>query len=814
MNEAETCAEHITPALQAAGWGVVEGSRIRREYHIAPGRIEGVGRQSRALKADYVLEYRNTKLAVVEAKAWNEALTEGVAQAKNYADKLAIRFTYATNGQGIYGIDMDTGIEGEITQYPTPDELWNRTFATRNAWHDRFAAVPYPDKSGSWTIRFYQEIAVNRVLDSIVAGRDRILLTLATGTGKTSIAFQIAWKLFQARWNVADWKSGAEPTRRPRILFLADRNNLATQASNDFTSFGAFAEDAMVRIAPEDIRKKGRVPKNASIFFTIFQTFMSGQSQSLPQKREPSSVLPLDSRLRGNDDTKDVDVTSGTPYFGEYPPDFFDLIVIDECHRGGANDEGNWRGILEYFAPAVQLGLTATPKRKDNVDTYAYFGEPVYVYSLREGINDGFLTPFRVKQIATTLDDYVYTPDDTLVEGEVEAGKRYIEKDFNRIIEIKQREAYRVKYFMDLIDQHEKTLVFCATQDHALAVRDLINQIKTSKDPNYCQRVTANDGALGDQHLRDFQDNEKNIPTILTTLQKLSTGVDARNIRNIVLMRSINSMIEFKQIIGRGTRLYYGKDYFTIYDFVKAHHHFNDPEWDGEPIDNTNGENGGLKANPKEPDEVKDGRGDYEPKKKIKVKITLRDGKERTIQHMTATSFWDANGKPMSAAQFLENLFGALPDFFKDEDELRALWSVPDTRRALLLGLADKGFGKELLAEMQKIIDAEKSDLFDVLAYVAFALQPVSREARATQAKSEIHTHFNDKQQSFLSFVLSQYVKEGVEELDQAKLSPLLKLKYNNAIVDAVADLGNPEQIRSLFAGFQKYLYQGQAATT
>ena len=387
------------------------------------------------------------------------------------------------------------------------------------------------------------------MLEAIAAEKDRILLTLATGTGKTFIAFQIGWKLFHSRWNLS-----GEPSRRPRILFLADRNILADQAYN---AFSPFPEDAMIRIEPESIRKKGKVPKNGSLFFTIFQTFMSGP----PKDGKPS------------------------PYFGEYPPDFFDFVVIDECHRGGANDESTWRDILDYFAPAVQLGLTATPKRKDNVDTYKYFGEPVYIYSLKDGINDGFLTPFKVKQISTTLDEYVYTPDDKLMEGEIESGKLYTEPDFNKIIEIKEREAHRVKLFMDMIDQREKTLVFCATQDHALAVRDLINQMKTSKDPNYCQRVTANDGALGEQHLRDFQDNEKSIPTILTTSQKLSTGVDARNIRNIVLMRPINSMIEFKQIIGRGTRLYDGKDYFTIYDFVKAHHHFNDPEWDGEPAE-------------------------------------------------------------------------------------------------------------------------------------------------------------------------------------------------------------------------------------
>jgi type I restriction enzyme R subunit len=769
MNEAETRAEHIDPALKAAGWGVVEGSRIHREYPITLGRIEGHGKRGKALTADYVLVYRTHKLAVIEAKAWEEGLTEGVAQAKNYAGKLAVRFTYSTNGQGIYGIDMETGKEGEQPRYPTPDELWNRTFAEQNAWRDRFAAVPFEDKGGYFQGRYYQDIAIDRVLEAIAENRQRILLTLATGTGKTFIAFQIAWKLFHSRWNLS-----REPSRRPRILFLADRNILADQAYN---AFSAFPEDAMARIAPADIRKKGKVPKNASLFFTIFQTFMSGQSKD----------------------------GTPSPYFGEYPPDFFDFIVIDECHRGGANDESNWRGILEYFAPAVQLGLTATPKRTDNVDTYAYFGEPVYIYSLKEGINDGFLTPFKVKQISTTLDEYVYTPDDNLIEGEIETGKRYTESDFNKIIEIKEREAHRVKIFMEQINQSEKTLVFCATQDHALAVRDLINQMKTSKDPNYCQRVTANDGALGEQHLRDFQDNEKTIPTILTTSQKLSTGVDARNIRNIVLMRPINSMIEFKQIIGRGTRLYDGKDYFTIYDFVKAHHHFNDPEWDGEP----------LEPEPREPrpapppgPPVPPGPGPEPAPPRRKIKVKLADGKARTIQHMMSTTFWHPDGTPMSAQQFMEMLFGKLPAFFKDEAELRALWSDPTTRKKLLQGLAEAGFGHDQLAEMQKIIDAEKSDLFDVLAHVAYAMPPLTREERATKAKVVINTRFSTKQQIFLDFVLSHYVSMGVDELDQEKLTPLLRLKYHNSIADAVADLGRPEEINKIFVGFQRYLYQ------
>ena len=767
MNEAETRAEHIDPALKAAGWGVVEGSRIRREYPIIPGRIEGLGRSGKPLTADYVLEYRNTKLSVVEAKAWDEELTEGVGQAKDYAGRMAVRFAYATNGQGIYGIDMETGKEGPVARYPTPDELWARTFAKANAWRDRFAAVPFEDKGGSHPSRYYQDIAVVRVLEALAAGQKRILLTLATGTGKTFIAFQIAWKLFHSRWSLS-----GEPSRRPRILFLADRNILANQAYN---AFSAFPEDAMVRIAPEDIRKKGKVPKNGSLFFTIFQTFMSGP----PKDGKPS------------------------PYFGEYPPDFFDFIVIDECHRGGANDESNWRDILNYFAPAVQLGLTATPKRQDNIDTYAYFGDPVYVYSLKQGINDGFLTPFKVKQISTTLDEYVYTPDDRLIEGEIETGKRYTESDFNKIIEIREREKKRVAIFMELINQAEKTLVFCATQDHALAVRDLVNQLKTSSDPNYCQRVTANDGELGEQSLREFQDNEKTIPTTLTTSQKLATGVDARNIRNIVLMRPINSIIEFKQIIGRGTRLYDGKFYFTIYDFVKAHHHFSDPEWDGEPLAP---EPTPAPRPPAEPKKVAEPKERFNRPQKIRVK--LADGKERSIQHMTATTFWHPDGTPMSAQQFMEQLFGKLPEFFKNEAELRAIWSAPDTRKKLLQGLAEKGFGVEQLAEMQKIIDAEKSDIFDVLAHVAYALAPVTRAERATHARIHINTRFSAKQQAFLDFVLAHYVSVGVEELDQDKLTPLLRLKYHDSIADAVADLGKPQDIGMLFAGFQKYLYQ------
>src|SRR5690554_3521948 len=627
-------------------------------------------------------------------------------QAKQYAEKLQLETTYSTNGNAIYQICMKTGEEGLVADFLSPEALWNKTFAEQNEWREKFANVPFEDKSGTWQLRYYQEIAVKNTLEALASGSERILLTLATGTGKTAIAFQIAWKLFQTRWNLQ-----RDGSRRPRILFLADRNILANQA---FNSFSAFPEDALVRITPREVSKNGRVPTNGSIFFTIFQSFMSGfYSEGNP-----------------------------TPNFGQYPPDFFDFIIIDECHGGGANNESNWRGILDYFSPAVQLGLTATPKRKDNVDTYKYFGEPVYIYSLKEGINDGFLTPFKVKRIKTTLDDYRYTSDDTIVEGEIEEGKLYEEKDFNRTIEIVEREAKRVNIFLDEANQNEKAIIFCANQAHAALIRDLVNQNAKNKDPFYCVRVTANDGEEGERLLREFQDNEKTIPTILTTSQKLSTGVDARNIRNIVLLRPVNSMIEFKQIVGRGTRLFDGKEFFTIYDFVDAYKHFSDPEWDGEPLE-------------EEPSGVKESRGEYKPgtpkaptetERKQKIKIKLRNGKEREIQSMISTSFWSADGKPISAEEFLNNLFGELPKLFKDEEELRKLWSNPITRRTLLEKLEEVGFPKSDLVTLQKLVNMENSDLYDVLEYVFNGdYIAMTREARAKAAEATIFALLNDK---------------------------------------------------------------------
>ncbi len=683
-----------------------------------------------------------------------------------YANKLRLQSSFAANGKSIYQINHKSGEEGLVSSFPSPEELWQLAFGHINEWRDKFNAVPFESINGTKQPRYYQELAVNKAVEAIANKKPRVLLNLATGTGKTFIAFQIAWKLFKSRWTLQ-----RDGKRQPRILFLADRNILANQA---YLDFGAFDSNALVRIEPGEIAKKGSVPKNGSVFFTIFQTFMSGQD--------------------------------GKPYFGEYERDFFDLIIIDECHRGGANDESTWRDILNYFSEAVHLGLTATPKREDNADTYDYFGEPVFKYSLKEGIEDGFLTPFKVKRIQNTLDEYVYSPDDEILEGEVKEGKVYTESDFNKTIVIEARERKRVQDMLSNMNKSEKTIVFCANQAHAALIRDLINQEVKPSSADYCVRVTANDGSIGDMHLRNFQDNARTIPTILTTSQKLTTGVDARNVRNVVLFRPINSMIEFKQIIGRGTRLFEGKNYFTILDFVGAYHLFSDPEWDGEPIEPEPPKVIKLKEPvdvlvdpPREPIDEED--------RSSRVKIRLADGKEREIQTMTSTLFY-VDGRPIGAEEFFKRIFNILhlPEFFGTEEQLRKAWANPLTRKQLLVKLESAGCSRDDLEHVRKMINAQDSDLFDVLEYVSYAKKPITRKERAESAKPNIHAFLEDKDKDFIDFVLSQYIAGGESELDVGKLSTLIQLKYTT-VYEGVRVLGDVDAIQKTFVDFQKHLY-------
>jgi type I restriction enzyme R subunit len=770
MNEADTRAELIDPQIKNAGWGSVEGSFVRREFKITNGEIKPGGIRASILKADYVLIYKNKKLATIEAKSDELSVGAGIEQAKNYAKKLNLLTTFSANGKKIYEINYSINddseryisSEGEVERFPTPDELWERTFKERDEWSSKFDDISFEPFRGTKEPRYYQEVAINNALDAIANKKDRILLTLATGTGKTVIAFHIAWKLFKARWNIQ-----RDGKRLPRILFLADRNILANQA---FNSFSAFDENALVRIKPSDVKKRGEVPTNGAVFFTIFQSFMSGPDNK--------------------------------PYFGDYPADFFDLIIIDECHRGGAKDESQWRGILEYFKNAVQIGLTATPKRKHNADTYAYFGKPAYVYSLKDGIQDGFLTPFKVIRVQTTMDEYTYTGEDEVVEGEeqIKKGEVFEEKDFNRKIIIESRERKRVQEMLDKINSKQKTLVFCASIDHAGMIRNLINQEAVNPPEDYCHRVTAEDGEVGDNHLRQFQDNEKNLPTILTTSQKLSTGVDALNIRNIVLMRPVNSMIEFKQIIGRGTRLFEDKFYFTIVDFVGASKNFEDPEWDGEPIGGGGGggEGGGEGG----------GGGGENGSTPEKVIIKLSTERELSIMSMSTTLFY-FEGQPIGQTEFIKKLFNTitLPQFFENEEELQKIWSSPITRQKLLKKLEQEGFTKDDLKSIQKLIVADDSDIYDVLQYVAFQKQPVSRKDRVVSAERDIYENVSDNEREFIDFILSRYVDGGGEELEIDRLSKHIELKYLS-MVDGQKVLGSPQNIKEIFVNFQKYLYQ------
>ena len=770
MNESDTRLHKIDPQLKAAGWGVLDGSRITTEYTFTKGKISQT-QKGKPKRADYVLIYKGVKLAIVEAKSDELSYAEGVDQAKQYADMLSIRFTYATNGNQIWEMDRKTMEEHFIAAYPSPEELWARTYGDVDEWRDKFNAQPYYD-NGVKQPRYYQETAVRKVLEGIAKGEKRILLTLATGTGKTFIAFQIAYKLFETRWNLR------KTNTRPKILFLADRNVLANQAKNDF---GAFKDDAMVRIKPGSVAKNGQVPTNGSVFFTIFQTFMCGPDDS--------------------------------PYFGQYPKDFFDLIIIDECHRGGAKDESNWRGILEYFEPAVQLGLTATPRVDQNVNTYTYFTYHAYEYSLKQGIEDGFLTPFRHINMQSNIDDYIYSPEDEIVSGVVQQGKVYTEEDFYKgNIKIRQRDEARVKEFLAGIGETEKTLVFCATQAHAAEVRDMINAERKKK--GYCQRVTANDGAAGEEYLSDFQDNEKTIPTVLTTSEKLSTGVDARNVRHIVLMRPVNSMIEFKQIIGRGTRIYDGKYYFTIWDFVHAYEKYAQPDWDGEPVCPKCGNNPctcvvkprGHRDDVAPTWTAHDDRPEPTPDDpNEKLEIVLPDHRVRRIKFINSIMFWGADGKPVSAQKFIEEMFGRLPDFFQSSADLHKMWADPETREALLDKMNEAGYGKDILCDIRKLIDAENCDLLDVLEYIAYATTPIERKERA-QRLTGYTNNLGDAQKQFIEYMINAYVQSGIDELRMDKLKTLLELKFGS-VGEGITALGGVPNARQTFKDFQYHLY-------
>ncbi|WP_027455747.1 EcoAI/FtnUII family type I restriction enzme subunit R [Xylanibacter brevis] len=833
MNEAQTRFNKIDPKLREAGWGIVPGSNILVEQsaYIAPGRITTTGHKN-PKKADYILEYKGQKLAVIEAKSDEKDVSEGVGQAKLYADALKIRYTYSTNGDEIWFIDM--GIknnqgeyiipskEHDIDAFPSPQDLWQMTFPEENPWRDKFNLCAL-NRSGGRQPRYYQEIAIKSVLEAVAKQRNRILLTMATGTGKTYTAFQICWKLTQTKWNIRrseghlnSLKDGRVSTdedvvttkgveRAPRILFIADRNILANQAINDFDQF---PEDAMCRITPKELKKNNyKVPTARNLYFTIFQTMMTSPNA---QKAEEQGIkLP-----EGADDQ---------PYYMQYERDFFDFIIIDECHRGGANDESEWRKLMEYFDSAYQLGMTATPKRKDNANTYAYFGTPVYSYSLKQGIEDGFLVPFRVELSTSNIDDYKWEKGDVVKSGEIDPEKTYTESDFyNGRIQIKERDEHRVKELLSKIDPDEKTIIFCATQKHAMIVRDMVNKHKQRPANNYCERVTADDGEVGEATLRTFQDNEKLLPTILTTSYKLSTGVDARNVRNIVLMRPVQNIVEFKQIIGRGTRLFDGKYYFTIYDFVGACDMFKDPDWDGDTYCPVCG-NWPCTCKKKKHTDTNNGGGDKASEHEVcpvcghlpctceGPRNNLIDIKLSVGRRVTLETTWEQKiffgDEFIGLDEYVKKLFGRIPDLFSDADDLREKWANPETREQLLKTLDEAGFAEEKLNMLKNMLKMQKCDLLDVLEYIAYDSTPMERAKRVELVKKQYVDALNKEQREFDNLILEYYASNGFKELGADKLKTFINIRFNS-MRDAKERLNmSVTEIRNHYYELQRRLY-------
>lgn len=775
-SESDTRSKLIDPKIKESNWSE---NNIVREYFFTDGRKLIGNKRGKRYFVDYLLTYKNTNLAIIEAKAQTKDPLDGLQQSINYAQKLKIDFVYATNGDKIYEHSLLEGSGKWIENYPTPDELFNKKFGQIDTKKENTITYPFHIE-GNMKPRFYQQIAVQKSIESIANGKDRILLTLATGTGKTYIAFQIVYRLFASKWS----KDGSN--RRPKILFLADRNVLADQAYNTFNPL----EKDIIRLNGKEIKKRGgKVPTNANIFFAIYQSIAENKNRV------------IETTEAENED----DVTA---YYKQYPSNFFDLIIIDECHRGSANDESSWKDILNHFSSAVHIGLTATPKRDDNGDTYKYFGDPIYEYSLKDGINDGFLTPYKVKRIQTNIDEYKFDPND-IITGELDKQIVELEK-FEREVIIPKRTELIVKTILENINPMDKTIIFCVNQKHASDMKIAIDKYKSVKDNNYCVRVTSDEADIGRNFLEDFQNNDKDIPTILTSSKMLTTGVDAKNVRNVVLTAPIKSMTEFKQIIGRGTRVFEGKDFFTIIDFVGATNLFYDERWDGiaEPIEDL----APKKKEPKEKnqDDDADNKDDITTKeeKQNKGKVTIDiKGKELKVINIETTYVGD-DGRPLKTGDYLELLIGILGKFYNDEQGLRDIWSNPSHRKELLSKLKEMNIDESQLEDLKEIFEAINSDIYDVLAHLSFNLDIKTRNERAiaVENSSFIEKYHNEKAKDFIEFILEKYIKYGFKELDENKLSTLIEQSGFDK-KDLMASFGE-FKIRNEYFGLQREIYR------
>jgi type I restriction enzyme R subunit len=780
LNEADTCRLHVTPKLQAAGWDS-EPHRINEQVTFTDGRIIVTGRTARrrpGKRADYILRYSpDVAIAVVEAKPENDAPGTGLQQAKDYAEILGFKFAYSTNGHGIVEFDYLTGRERELDTFPTPDQLWARLTGGEHLKPEeatRLLVPSYPvdDKPP----RYYQEIAVNRAIQAIAQGQRRILLTLATGTGKTFIAFQICWKLWSSRWN----RPGEY--RRPRILYLADRNILVNDPKDKmFAPFG----DARHKIE-NGIAQKGR-----EMYFAIYQ------------------AIARDERRPG--------------LYREYPPDYFDLIMVDECHRGSAKDDSSWREILEYFEPAFQVGMTATPKRADNADTYRYFGNPIYTYSLRQGIDDGFLAPYRVHRVITTWDAAGWRPSQGDIDrfGREIPDEEYQTGDFERVISLRARTdavARHLTEFLKKTGRFAKTLVFCVDQEHADDMRRALNNLNVDlvrDHPNYVCRVTADEGKIGTGHLSRFKDVETVSPVILTTSQLLTTGVDAPTVRNVVLVRVINSMTEFKQIIGRGTRVRsdYDKLFFNILDYTgSATRLFADPEFDGDPevTTETNIEDDPPvdEPPPEEPPEP-DPPGetplppDAPPRKRRK--FYFDGGQVEIAAHIVYEL--DADGRQIRVVRFTDYTAEKVRTLFTNAAELRKAWADPGKRRELIESLRDRGIEFDELATSANQPDA---DPFDLLCHIAFNAPLRTRRERAQRMRSEKKDFFDQygpEARAILNELLDKYAEHGTAQFVMPDVLELPPINEHGNVMEIAQQFGGEARLVDAVTRLQTLLY-------
>jgi type I restriction enzyme R subunit len=784
--EADTCRVYVLPKLYGAGW---TDDQIQEQHSFTDGRIVPSAKKIRRLKqkrADYRLRLtRDFPIAVVEAKAVYKTAGEGLQQAKEYAEILDLKFAYGTNGKEIIEFDFFTGLERKIDAFPSPAELWARLRQGRKLPDEKAAEkllTPCHHQPGK-QLRYYQEIAVNRVMEAIIKGKRRILLTMATGTGKTLTAFQICWKLWNALWN----SSGEH--RRPKILFLADRNILIDDPKDKtFAPFG----DARWKICG------GKISKGREIYFAIYQ------------------AIAEDERRPG--------------LFREYPPDFFDLIIIDECHRGSAKDESSWREILEYFKPAYQLGLTATPKCETNTNTYAYFGNPIYTYSLRQGIDDGFLAPYRVHRIITTYDAVGWRPSKGELDryGKEIPDEEYQTKDFERAVALMARTkaiARSITDFLKKTNRLDKTIVFCVDQEHADEMRRQLNNLNADlvqQNPNYVCRVTSDEGDVGLGHLSKFQDVETDArsPVILTTSQLLTTGVDAPTCKNIVLARVVNSMVEFKQIIGRGTRLRddYGKYFFNILDFTQSTRLFADPEFDGDPaivteqeIDDE-GNPSDVETEVEQEEESDDDEGGemggeetQEGGHEKRQKFYIDGGQVEIAAHLVYEL--DPNGRQLQVVKYTDYTASKVRTLFPNAAELRKKWADPARRNEIIEALAERGIEFDELADAARQPDA---DPFDLLCHIAFNAPLRTRRERADRLKhdrKDFFEKYSPDARSILEELLEKYTEHGTAQFVIPEILEVPPLSEHGNVLEIAGKFGGVDKLREAIAELQTLLY-------